>query len=264
VRIYPLYEFPKNIYQFKQLLLELDKYQPIDKEDAIALVEKLFGKRTSRSEITIRNLRDLGVLSGRDRLMLSPETQLYLDMDKNLSNLLMFYVYKQPALFQLCIDLIKIDGIMEMNNPLVLSQLYQMGYKEERLGTGREKIYGIKRLVNCCLEENKEENPFLFYEKYQNFLEKLQETYFELTKGKMGDAIPIVQLNDSLVENYNFSISSIQHFFEYLYNDILHSRNIAFTTVNLEYAGLGYFAINQKNYYFIKLLSRILNEDTLF
>ncbi|MGG1519951.1 hypothetical protein ABE504_31485 [Paenibacillus oryzisoli] len=266
MKIYPLYEFPPNLEQLAQLLSEIEKVQPISKSDAAALVQKLYGKRKSRSEITIRNLRDLGVLSGMNNIMLSSETQLYMDMDKDLAQLLLYYIYKQPSLFQLCNDLFSIDNFMEIDNPVLLSIIYSMGYKSEKLATGREKIYAIKRLISCCISDSTLilENPFYNYKNYYEFIKVLQESYFHTSHERIGEPIPIVLLRDYVIKEHNYSIEQFQKYLNSLYTDILLSRNISFTTANVEFAGMGYYVINNKNYYFMKLLNYIIEEDTLF
>ncbi|MNO34835.1 hypothetical protein D3C76_248790 [compost metagenome] len=263
--MYPLYEFPQNLTHLTQLLHLIEKVQPINKLEAISLVEKLYGKRSSRSEITIRNLRDLGILSGYKNIMLSSETQLYLDMNKSLNHLLLFFVYRKVELFQLCSDLHAIRNFMELDNPELLEKLYSMGYSRDKLSTGREKIYAIKRLVHCCSENNFQDvNPFESYRHYRNFVKVLQECYFDLSLGNFGEAVPITLLRDHMVSKKSSSNAQFHQYLQLLYSDILLSRNVSFTTANIEFAGLGYYEINGTNYYFIKVLSYITERDTLF
>lgn len=264
--MYPLYEFPQSLTQLTQLLHLIEKVQPINKIEAVSLVEKLYGKRNSRSEITIRNLRDLGVLSGYKNIMLSSETQLYLDMNKNLSQLLLFFIYKKNDLFRLCNDLYTIKDFMELDNPELLNALYSIGYQREKLATGREKIYAIKRLVSCCIDINFQGlNPFESYLLYREFIKALQESYFDLSHGNFGEAIAITSMRDYMIKKQQCSSTEqFQKFIQSLYSDIILSRNVSFTTANVEFAGLGYHEINGTNYYFIKLLSHITEEDTLF
>lgn len=267
MKMYPLYEFPQSLIQLTQLLRLIEKLQPVSKVEAVSLVERLYGKRNSRSEITIRNLRDLGILSGYKNIILSSETQLYLDMNKNLNQLLLFSIYKKNELFQLCNDLYTIKNFMELDNPVLLEALYSMGYVREKLATGREKIYAIKRLVSCCSSDNnfQNNNPFEAYRHYRSFVSAIQDSYYEISHGNIGEAIPITSLRNYMIKNYSTSNDQFQKFIETLYSDILLSRNVSFTTANIEFAGLGYHEINGINYYFIKLLSPITDEeDTLF
>jgi hypothetical protein len=262
LRLYPIYEFTETIEEFYLFLATIEKEQPINRFDAELLVSKLLGKRSSRSRIIIRNFISLNILSGQDNIRLSDETQIYFDTKSSLANLLLFLVNQIDDLFKQCVTICSIENINEKNNLEVISLLEKEGYYEEKINTAKEKIYAVRRLINCCYNDNEiNQNIFLDYKEYINFIKNLQYTYLNLVN--FGEVISIMEIREVMNRVNNYSNTKFNYCIEKLFKDPIYSRYISFTTVNNEFAHKGYIQINNNQYYYIKVFEKILLEDTL-
>jgi hypothetical protein len=258
MKIYKLYEFPPTKVQLINFLLRVEKIQPITKEIAMDIAHAMYGKRSSRSEITVRNLMQLGLLMGRTKISLSMESQLYLDIGKDIADLLLHLVYNIPSLFNVCEDICNLDPKMELDNPSLLELLYSNGYQKEKISTAREKIYAIKRLIVSCEKEGIC-NSFIEYKKYREFLGNLQNCYLMLVNDKIGEVIEINTLRDELITRLETS-SEFDINIKRLYHDVLLVNNVSFTGVNSDFARRKYYTIGNNDFYYIKFISKIDGE----
>ena len=55
--MYPLYEFPPSMEVLEKILIHIDYNQPISNELLKSFVSELIGKRSSRTNITIKELK---------------------------------------------------------------------------------------------------------------------------------------------------------------------------------------------------------------
>lgn len=263
MKLYPIYEFPESLYDLLTILISIEKMQPMQVIEVENLVEKYVGKRSSRIKITIRNLRSLNIITGKNNISLSHETQVYIDTNSDLSELLLLLIYKEDSLFNQCKDICDIDNFDTINNIALAHILWSQGYTEEKINTAKEKVYALKRLINCCYNnKSKEFNIFIEYEKYIKFIEDLQEEY--LGMATLGNVVAITGIRNQMKKSKNYSFDQFNKFLSRLYNDPIHSKFIAFTTVNNTFAHEGYFNIQMKNYYYIKLLEKIVYKENLF
>ncbi|ETT72610.1 MULTISPECIES: hypothetical protein [Bacillus] len=262
MKLYPIYEFPESLYDLLTILVNIEKMQPMQIIEVEKLLEKFVGKRSSRIKITVRNLRSLNIITGTDIIKLSYETQVYIDTNSELSELLLLLVYNEDGLFKQCKDICNIGNFDTLNNIALAHALWKQGYTEEKINTAKEKIYALKRLINCCYNnKNTDINIFVEYESYMNFIEDLQEEYLNIAT--IGDAVAITDIRNKMQKSKGYSLHQFNNFLSRLFDDPIHSKFIAFTTVNDDFAHKGYFNIHMKNYYYIKLLERILYKDTL-
>ena len=56
--MYPLYEFPPSMEVLEKILIHIDYNQPISNELLKSFVSELIGKRSSRTNITIKELKN--------------------------------------------------------------------------------------------------------------------------------------------------------------------------------------------------------------
>lgn len=263
MKIYSIYEFPESLYTLFKILINIERIQPVQPIEAESILEKLLGKRPSRIKITIRSLQMLEIITGKNSIKLSHETQVYIDTNADLSELLLLLIYNNENLFKQCKDICDIENFDGLNNINLIYTLWSQGYMEERINTAKEKIYALKRLINCCYHnKNKENNTFTEYERYIKFIEDLQNEYLNTTT--IGEVVIINDLRKKMVVSNGYSINKFNEFLSRLFNDPIYSRFVAFTTVNDVFAHRGYFSIQNKDYYYIKLLKRIIYKNTLF
>ncbi|MFC9706639.1 hypothetical protein ACFTRD_00605 [Paenibacillus sp. NPDC056933] len=258
MKLYPLYEFPPDEASLLKILFEFDNSQPVSRSEAVEIVQQVYGKRQSRSKIIVRNFQDLGLLSlSNQKINLSQETQLYLDMSKKVSDLLLNLTFRNIDLFKVCFDICEIPNYNDLSNPKIIDFLvYNMGYHREKLTTAKEKMFALRRLINIC-NPSDEQNEFKTYQSFIKFLGILENEYLGITGQYYGEAIPLNLLKENIINNTPYSSSQINIYIEKLYLDILLSRNVSFTNANVEFAKMGYFEISKKNYYFIKIFDSL-------
>ncbi|MEC1180493.1 hypothetical protein P9B03_18675 [Metasolibacillus meyeri] len=263
MKLYSIYEFPESLYILSKILVNIEKMQPVHNLEAENILEKLLGKRPSRIKITIRNLKSLEIITGKNSIKLSHETQVYMDTNSDLSELLLLLIYNDENLFQQCKDICNIENFDVINNINLIYILWSRGYTEENISTAKEKIYALKRLINCCYHnKSKENNIFTEYENYLNFIEDLQNEY--LSMAPIGEVMVINNIRRVMEVNKGYTFNKFNRFLNRLFNDPIYSKFVAFTTVNNIFAHKGYFSIKDKDYYYIKLLKRIIYKNTLF
>lgn len=251
--MYPLYEFPPTIYHLEEIVTSIDLVQPLSIEETRNLVSRIVGKRPSRTNITVKELKKLKIIEEHERcISLSWETQLYVDMERDLTDLLLYLVYRIPELFNLCNLICKIDPNFELSKPELLLNLFNYGYEEEKVTTAREKLFGIVRLVEVCKKEEVT-NPFSRYKEYIEFLYKIDRAYLDLTAGLYNKNLEIVKLKRKILEDNSLSEEIFDDFFIMLYRDPIFSSNTSFTTVIKDFATEGYYLLNNVDYYYLKL-----------
>ena|GEM_PF-4416839 len=251
MKIYSLYEFSSTIEQLEALLKAVDMQQKMDYDEALDLVRRIFGKRPSRTKILLKSFIKLGLLQGKSQVILSWESQLYVDLGKDLTELLLFLTYKTSHLFSICKDICEIDPDLVLKNPELLEKLYMKGYAREKLATGREKIYAIKRLISCC-RIKREKNPFKKYEEYINFLTILESQYLLMTQGIFGKPVVICDLMGRMKES-GIERAVFDHNIFRLHYDPIIASSTSFSSVIKDFANAGYYKINQSSYYYLKL-----------
>ncbi|MFZ4201875.1 hypothetical protein [Lysinibacillus sp. NPDC056220] len=262
MKLYPIYEFPESLYDLLMILTNIEKLQPMPMTEVENLFKKYIGKRSSRIKITIRNLKSLNMIMGTNSISLSYETQVYIDTNSDLDDLLLLLIYEKKDLFKQCKDISNITDFNKLNNIALAHTLWSQGYIEENIRTAIEKIYALKRLINCCYtNKNKKINIFLEYEKYIKFIEDLQREY--LNMANFGETVIIVDIRDQMKKSEEYSYNQFDKYLIMLFNDPIYSKFIAFTTVNNIFAHKGYFNIKMKNYYYMKILDKIIYKDTL-
>ncbi|MGE7114177.1 hypothetical protein [Lysinibacillus sp. NPDC047702] len=247
MNIFPLYEFPPDTKVLEKIIFYIEQTQPISVLELKKFVGTLLGKRPSRTNITIKELSKLGIIEGGKGITLSWETQLYLDLKKPLSDLLIYLSYKKIDLFRICKDICRIDPQNTLSKPQLLLHLYELGYEEGKLSTNREKLHGITRFINIC-KESTENNPFEEYEHYMDYLNILETIYLSHTKNKYNVNVTLAELKENIKEKNCF-----EYMLNKLYSDPLLSPKTSFSSVSNAFAIKGFVKLNHSNFYYLKI-----------
>jgi len=255
MKLYPLYEFPPSLEDLEKLLKVIDLNTHLSIEQTRNTVSQLYGKRSSRTNIQIKDLKKLGLIEINDNVSLSWETQLYIDLDRDLRDLLIYNVYRLESLFNVCKLICDIDPTLSLTNPSLHEKLLGYGYKVENKRTSVEKLYAIKRLIKSCQIVN-ELNPFLGYERYMAFLSLLQETYIQSVGQYKKNAV-LANLHSALCE-LGFKEKEVDEYFAKLYKDPVFAAYTSFSTVNMEFAKENYITILNDQLYYVKIIESFL------
>lgn len=258
MKLYSLYEFPPTKDKLDEILHLFYQLQPLSYVESFDGVRSIIAKRPSRAQITLKNLIKLGLLEGKSEISLTWESQIYLDMGKNLEDLLLYLIYKRAELFFLCERICDIDEEFLLSNPKLLVQLWDIGYETERLTTAKEKLYAIKRLILCCKIQNG--NPFRGYRQYIDFLKKIESVYLLETNNQFNVPISIMDLKKKLLK-CDVDTAEFNKGFIKLYFDPIFATYTSYTSVISEFADQEYFCIDKESYYYFKLLKRFFEKD---
>ncbi|WP_230504561.1 hypothetical protein [Sutcliffiella rhizosphaerae] len=252
MKIYPLYEFPPSMEVLEKILIHVDYNQPILDEALKSFVGELLGKRPSRTNITIKELKKLNIIEGTSEFSLTWESQLYIDLKRSVDGLILHSVYKIPDLFDICKNICFIDPELKLLKPELLEELYELGYQEGKISTNREKLFGLTRMIKIC-QNNMFKNPFEKYGNYMDFLKKMQKVYLELTNNQYDKNITLVELQNEIMKQENIEKGISESFIKQLYFDPILSSYISFSTVNNDFASKGYIWIGENKFYYLKL-----------
>lgn len=248
MKIYPIYEFPNSIKLLEEILNYINDNQPVLKKDLDFFVGKLIGKRSSRTRITIKDLKKLKIIEGDSEISLTWETQIYIDLSAPLYKLLVYCVYKIPDLFNVCYHICSIDPELKLSKPKLFEKLKEIGFEEEKIVTVREKLFAIIRIISICLlDKNNNQNVFSDYKMYIEFLKSLESSYLNLSNNQYDSNVVISDLKDDLFQ-YEF-INNIER----LYKDPVYASKTSFSVVNEDFAFRNYMYINKQKYYYFKL-----------
>ncbi len=253
MKIFPIYEFPKAD-ELKIIMDFIDQNQPVEYEKLFDVIGDTIIKANSRTKITLNTLKKVGFIEGNRLIALSSATQIYLDLNKSLKELLLYLIYLKKDLFNDCKTIYRlIEG--SKDNIDIIQELWNIGYTDSKR-TAQEKVYAIKRLITLC-QDNENHNPFKEYEDYISFLIKLQEYYFKLAKDQKNHPVTIISFKKTMLES-SVSEKEFDHYFLRLYNDPIFAINTSFTTVILEFANEKYYRIGDKEFYYFKLSDNII------
>ncbi|MCB2291590.1 hypothetical protein LGK97_17895 [Clostridium sp. CS001] len=255
MKMYSLYEFPKDEQELNTIIQYVDKYQPVQYEKLLDIISETIVKANSRTNITLKTLRKIGLIEGDRLISLSPTTQIYLDLNKSLQDLILYLIYLKKDLFEACKLIFKITYNATISNTDLIRELSKIGYLDSKR-TAQEKVYAIKRLISMC-QKYDEHNPFHEYEEYISFLVRLQSEYFLLGEGKKNEPIPIEKLKRAMIK-CDLSGTLFDENFSKLYNDPIYSMHTSFTTVINEFAREKYYKLLEKDYYYFKLSDLIV------
>lgn len=258
MKIYSLYEFPKDESELDVIIRYVDEYQPVQLNKLMDLISETIVKANSRTNITLRTLKKIGLIEGDKLISLSSATQIYLDLNKTFQGLLLYLTYMRPELFRDCKAIYKLIKKDLLSNTDLIKVLWKMEYEDSKR-TAQEKVYAIKRLISMCEKDN-ERNPFEEYEKYILFLSKLQDKYFLLTGDKKNEPIAIQRLKNAMVQE-KITEKEFDENFTDLYSDPIYSAKTSFTTVIKEFANEKYYKILGKEFYYFKLSESIIKND---
>jgi len=250
MKLYPLYEFPPSLEDLEKLLKIIDLNSYLSIEKTRNTVSQLYGKRSSRTNIQIKDLRKLGLINVDDNVSLSWETQLYIDLNRDLRGLLVYNIFKIESLFNDCKLICDIDPTMCLSNPALYEKLLEYGYEDENKQTAFGKLFAIKRLIKSC-QNTDELNPFLGYERYMAFLSLLQETYIQFVGQYKKNAI-LADLFRALCE-LGFKEKEVGEYLSKLYKDPVFASYTSFSTVNIEFAKEYYLTILDDQFYYVKI-----------
>ncbi|PEM13358.1 hypothetical protein COI51_21745 [Bacillus toyonensis] len=252
MKMYPLYEFPPSMEVLEKILIHIDYNQPISNELLKSFVSELIGKRSSRTNITIKELKKLNIIEGTSEFSLTWETQLYLDLKRPVDGLILYLVYQIPELFKVCKDICFIDPEFKLSKPKLLEKLYELGYEEGKLSTNREKLFGLIRIIKIC-QRDTFDNPFEQYSNYISFLKHLQKLYLILTNNQYDKNITLVELQNEMIKEKNIEKKEFEDFISQLYFDPILSSRTSFSTVNNDFASKGYVQVADKKFYYLKI-----------
>lgn len=253
MKLYPLYEFPATIEDFENILIEIDMCQPVDYEECLSIIHKIIDKRESRTKITLKNLIKLGILQGKEKISLSWESQLYMDLKSDLRQLLLYLIYQRVELFLICYHICKVDKNLSLNKTEIIKSLECLGYDTGNIRTSKEKIYAIKRVIKSV--KINERNPFLEYKLYRDSLQYLQNVYLLATnKTNIPIELAVLEIKyDEYIENYNYKAEDFKELIRKLYSDPIYSSYTSFTTAIRKFTDNNYLNINNNEYYYFKL-----------
>ncbi|KAB2481421.1 hypothetical protein [Bacillus cereus] len=255
MKIYSLYEFPPDLASLSKLISIVDAIQPLSKDTMREIVSDIFGKRSSRTEILIKDLKKIGIIEGNDLMTLSWESQLYVDLRADLRRLLVHNVYKINELFYICKLICDIDPTLELSNQnLYKLLLLNCSLDVENKRTVSEKLYAIKRLVRLC-QNSEEVNPFKAHEVYIGFLRNLQKKYIEEAEGYAKNVI-IKNLESAMCIS-GYTKAEFNRFMTMLYTDPIYATYTSFSIVNKEFAEKGYITLEDKDFYYIKIKNKL-------
>lgn len=250
MKLYPLYEFPPSLKELEKLLKIIDLSPSIPIEKLREIVSQLYGKRASRTNIQIKDLSKLGLIEIGHEVSLTWETQLYVDLNREINRLLLHNSFQIGDLFNNCKLICHIDPNLSMSNQALYNKILEYGYTEENRRTVSEKLYAIKRFIKACQIGN-DLNPFLGYEQYIHFLTILQSEYLLLVGGFEKNAV-ISRLVDALKKS-RYKEEDIKKYILLLYSDPIFATYTAFSTVNIDFAKKNYYSILKEDLYYIKI-----------
>lgn len=257
MKIFPIYEFLSSTEELKRLLTEIDKKQPVSYEDCLYIINKIIGKRKSRTKITLSNLRKLEFLiKEMNDIKLSWESQMYIDMNRELQNLILYFIYKKKELFDLCKLIYCKNSALDISNSNLVRYLEIRGYKTKKMRSETEKIYAIKRLISCCVTDS-DRNPFIEYEEYMSFIKLLQDLYLKMSE-KTSLPVEIKGIEENFLNEYKgFGKKYFAKMLVKVYFDPIYSTYTFFSTVTKSFAIKKYFKIADKDYYYFGLIRKI-------
>ncbi|MEX3748288.1 MULTISPECIES: hypothetical protein [Lysinibacillus] len=252
MNIYPLYEFPPNVEVLEGILHYIDYEQPVISEKLKDFVGELLGKRPSRTNITIKELKKIGIIEGDKEFSLTWETQLYLDLRRPIPNLIIHLIHKIPELFKICKDICDLDPENNLSKPKVLKNLYEIGYQEGKLSTNREKLHGLMRVIQIC-RNSQCSNPFKEYEYFIEWLENIEGNYLLFTNNRYDENIALTDLKCKMDEQDIQKTNDFEIMLNKLYSDPVFSSFTSFSSVSNNFAKKGYIEFEGNKFYYLKL-----------